>query len=82
MADGVTLRAPETVFSHDTKIGADVMVEPHVVFGPGVTVEEGASIRAFCHVEGAHRARRGRRPVRAAAAGHGSGRGRAGRQFL
>ncbi|MFQ5625845.1 MAG: DapH/DapD/GlmU-related protein, partial [Methyloligellaceae bacterium] len=47
--------APETVFlSSDTKLGRDVVVEPNVVFGPGVTVEDGARIRAFSHLEGAH----------------------------
>ena len=52
---GVTLTAPETVFfAHDTVIGRDAIVEPHVVFGPGVTVETGATIRAFSHLEGAH----------------------------
>ncbi len=30
------------------------MIGPHVVFGPGVTVEDGAAILGFCHVEGAH----------------------------
>jgi bifunctional UDP-N-acetylglucosamine pyrophosphorylase/glucosamine-1-phosphate N-acetyltransferase len=30
-----------------------VVVEQNVVFGPGVTVEEGARIRAFSHLEGA-----------------------------
>jgi bifunctional UDP-N-acetylglucosamine pyrophosphorylase / glucosamine-1-phosphate N-acetyltransferase len=29
------------------------VVEPHVVFGPGVTVAEGAVIHAFSHLEGA-----------------------------
>ena len=28
-------------------------IEPNVVFGPGVGVEEGATIRAFSHLEGA-----------------------------
>ncbi|MEM1386962.1 MAG: bifunctional UDP-N-acetylglucosamine diphosphorylase/glucosamine-1-phosphate N-acetyltransferase GlmU [Pseudomonadota bacterium] len=52
---GVTLTAPETVFfSHDTVLGRDVTVEPNVVFGPGVSVETGAQIRAFSHLEGAH----------------------------
>jgi len=52
---GVTLVAPETVFlSADTKFGKDVTVEPNVVFGPGVTVDDGALIRAFSHLEGAH----------------------------
>jgi bifunctional UDP-N-acetylglucosamine pyrophosphorylase/glucosamine-1-phosphate N-acetyltransferase len=59
MADGVTLIAPETVFfSHDTQLSRDVVIEPHVVFGPGVTVEEGVVIHAFSHLEGA-RVRRG-----------------------
>ena len=34
------------------------MVEPNVVFGPGVTVASGALIRAFSHLEGATRRRR------------------------
>ncbi len=52
---GVTLVAPETVFlSADTKFGKDVVVEPYVVFGEKVTVEDGAVIRSFCHLAGAH----------------------------
>lgn len=52
MDAGVTLSAPETVFfSWDTQLAADVEVEPHVVFAPGVRVESGARIRAFCHLE-------------------------------
>ncbi len=55
MADGATLIAPDTVwFAHDTVIGRDVTVEPHVVFGPGVTVADGAIIHGFSHLEGAH----------------------------
>jgi len=55
LEDGVTLIAPDTVhFAHDTVIGRDAVVEPHVVFGPGVTVESGALIRSFCHLEGCH----------------------------
>ena len=54
MRNGATLVAPETVFlSHDTRLGRDVLVEPHVVFGPGVSVEEDAVIHAFSHLEGA-----------------------------
>ncbi|MGD9664641.1 MAG: bifunctional UDP-N-acetylglucosamine diphosphorylase/glucosamine-1-phosphate N-acetyltransferase GlmU [Novosphingobium sp.] len=54
MADGVSLKAPETVFfSWDTALGRDVTVEPNVIFGPGVSVADGATIRAFCHLEGA-----------------------------
>lgn len=52
MLNGVTLVAPETVFlCADTVLEADVLVEPHVVFGPGVTVQSGAEIRAFSHLE-------------------------------
>ncbi len=54
MAAGATLVAPETVFlSADTQFDRDVVVEPNVVFGPGVEVAEGARIRSFSHLEGA-----------------------------
>lgn len=52
---GVTLPAPETVhFARDTVVGRDAVIEPYVVFGPGVTVESGALIRSFSHLEGCH----------------------------
>jgi len=52
--EGATLIDPESVwFAFDTKLGRDVTVEPHVVFGPGVTVSDGAVIHAFSHIEGA-----------------------------
>lgn len=52
---GVTMVAPDTVFfAADTKLGADVKIEPYVVFGAGVVVEEGAVICAFSRLEGAH----------------------------
>lgn len=55
---GATLLAPETVhLSFDTLIGPDTVIEPNVVFGPNVTIENGASIRAFSHLEGCHVAR-------------------------
>jgi len=54
MDGGVTLTAPETVFfAHDTEIGPDSVVEPHVVFGPGVAIAENVRVRAFSHIEGA-----------------------------
>ena len=54
MAAGVTLIAPETVwFSYDTDLGRDSIVEPNVVFGPGVKTGENVRIRAFSHIEGA-----------------------------
>ncbi|WCT74716.1 bifunctional UDP-N-acetylglucosamine diphosphorylase/glucosamine-1-phosphate N-acetyltransferase GlmU [Sphingomonas naphthae] len=54
MAEGATLTAPETVwFAHDTIVGRDVTIEPHVVFGPGVRIADGVTLRAFSHIEGA-----------------------------
>ena len=54
MRAGATLIAPDTVhFSADTKLGRDVLVEPNVVFGPGVEIADGVTIRAFSHLEGA-----------------------------
>lgn len=51
---GVTMVAPDTVFlCDDTRFGKDVTVEPFVVFGAGVTVEDGALVRSFSHLEGA-----------------------------
>ncbi|WP_037499915.1 bifunctional UDP-N-acetylglucosamine diphosphorylase/glucosamine-1-phosphate N-acetyltransferase GlmU [Sphingomonas jaspsi] len=51
---GATLIDPESVwFSADTKLGRDCTIEPHVVFGPGVEIADGAVIRAFSHIEGA-----------------------------
>jgi bifunctional UDP-N-acetylglucosamine pyrophosphorylase/glucosamine-1-phosphate N-acetyltransferase len=55
MEAGVTLVAPDTVHhAADSKFGRDVTVEPFVVFGPGVTVEDNAVIRSFSHLERAH----------------------------
>ncbi|THD78228.1 MAG: bifunctional UDP-N-acetylglucosamine diphosphorylase/glucosamine-1-phosphate N-acetyltransferase GlmU [Phenylobacterium sp.] len=54
LAEGVAMLAPETAhFSWDTKIAAGAQIEQFVVFAPGVTVETGAVIRAFSHLEGA-----------------------------
>jgi bifunctional UDP-N-acetylglucosamine pyrophosphorylase / glucosamine-1-phosphate N-acetyltransferase len=54
LQDGATLIDPESVwFAHDTRLGRDVTVEPHVVFGPGVEVADGATIKAFSRIEGA-----------------------------
>ncbi|MFV0385752.1 bifunctional UDP-N-acetylglucosamine diphosphorylase/glucosamine-1-phosphate N-acetyltransferase GlmU [Paracoccus sp. (in: a-proteobacteria)] len=53
--NGVTLSDPATVwFSLDTVIGRDAVIGQNVVFGPGVTVESGAEILPFCHLEGCH----------------------------
>lgn len=52
MLAGATLTAPETVFfSFDTILGRDVIVEPHVIFAPGVTVADDVRIRAYSHLE-------------------------------
>jgi bifunctional UDP-N-acetylglucosamine pyrophosphorylase / glucosamine-1-phosphate N-acetyltransferase len=54
MDDGATLIAPKTVwFAHDTVIGRDVLIEPNVFFGPGVSVADNVTIHAFSHIEGA-----------------------------
>ncbi|WCR09387.1 bifunctional UDP-N-acetylglucosamine diphosphorylase/glucosamine-1-phosphate N-acetyltransferase GlmU [Paracoccus stylophorae] len=55
MENGVTLCDPATVwFALDTWIGRDAVIGQNVVFGPGVTVESGAEILPFCHLEGCH----------------------------
>ena len=54
LEQGATLIDPESVwFSADTELGRDCTIEPHVVFGPGVKISDGATIRAFSHIEGA-----------------------------
>ena len=54
MREGATLIAPETVWlSHDTRIGRDVVIEPNVFFGGGVTIEDGVIIKANTHIDGA-----------------------------
>ena len=53
MEGGATLQQPDSVFcSFDTRLGQDVTIGPNVVFGSGVTVEDGVEIRAFSHLEG------------------------------
>lgn len=55
LEDGVIMTAPDSVhLAQDTAIGRGAIIEPYVVFAPGVTVESGAHIRAFSHLEGAH----------------------------
>jgi bifunctional UDP-N-acetylglucosamine pyrophosphorylase/glucosamine-1-phosphate N-acetyltransferase len=50
MDAGVTLVAPETVYlAADTKFGRDVVIEPFVVFGPGVEIADGAIVHSFTH---------------------------------
>lgn len=55
LENGVTLTAPETVFfALDTHIGRDAIIGANVMFGPGVTIESGAEVKGFCHLEGCH----------------------------
>ncbi|MGH6795877.1 MAG: bifunctional UDP-N-acetylglucosamine diphosphorylase/glucosamine-1-phosphate N-acetyltransferase GlmU, partial [Methylocella sp.] len=54
MLEGATLIDPSSVtLAFDTRLGRDVVVEPHVVFGPAVSVGEGSRVRAFSYLEGA-----------------------------
>ncbi|QAU50199.1 bifunctional UDP-N-acetylglucosamine diphosphorylase/glucosamine-1-phosphate N-acetyltransferase GlmU [Bradyrhizobium guangzhouense] len=51
MEAGVTLIAPETVFlAADTVFGKDVIIEPFVVIGPGVSIADGTVIHSFSHI--------------------------------
>ncbi len=53
LAEGASLVDPSTVwFSADTALGRDVTIEPYVFFGPGVSLGDGATVRAFSHIEG------------------------------
>lgn len=55
LENGVVMQAADTVvFAHGTYLGHGAEIEPYVVFGPGVTVESGARIRAFSHLEDCH----------------------------
>jgi bifunctional UDP-N-acetylglucosamine pyrophosphorylase/glucosamine-1-phosphate N-acetyltransferase len=48
---GVTLIAPDTVYlAADTTFGRDVVIEPFVVIGPGVSIGDGAVIHSFTHI--------------------------------
>jgi bifunctional UDP-N-acetylglucosamine pyrophosphorylase/glucosamine-1-phosphate N-acetyltransferase len=54
MRAGVTMIDPASVFlSHDTKLGRDVILEPQIFIGRGVTIGDRAVIHACCHLEGA-----------------------------
>jgi len=54
MENGVTLISPKSVhFNFDTEIAQDVIIYPHVFFGPKVKIESDVEIKSFCHIEGA-----------------------------
>ena len=49
---GVRLVAPETVyFFQDTRIGKNVTIEPYVVFGKKVSIDNNSVIKSFSHIE-------------------------------
>ena len=49
---GVKMVAPETVFfSKDTKIGKNVSIDPYVVFGQKVKIQNNVKIFSFSHIE-------------------------------
>ena len=49
---GVKMVAPETVyFSKDTKIGKNVTIEPYVVLGEKVKIQNNSKIKSFSHLE-------------------------------
>mgnify|MGYP000312423363 FL=1 len=49
---GVKMIGPETIFfSKDTKIGKNVTINPHVVFGPKVKIGNDVTINSFSHLE-------------------------------
>jgi len=53
MLNGATLVHPDSVFfCADTAIGQDVVIEPNVFFGPGVSVADNVTIHAYSHIEG------------------------------
>ena len=51
---GVKMIAPDTVFfSKDTKIGKNVIIEPYVVIGKKVRIQNNVKILSFSHLENA-----------------------------
>ena len=49
---GVKMVAPDTVFfSKDTKIGKNVTIEPYVVLGEKVKIQNNSKIKSFSHLE-------------------------------
>ena len=49
---GVKMTGPETIFfSKDTKIGKNVTIEPYVVLGEKVKIQNNSKIKSFSHLE-------------------------------
>jgi bifunctional UDP-N-acetylglucosamine pyrophosphorylase / glucosamine-1-phosphate N-acetyltransferase len=54
MKNGATLISPESVFfSADTRLGQDIVIEPHVFIGPDVSIGNNVVIHGHSHIEGA-----------------------------
>ena len=52
ISSGVKMIGPETIFfSKDTKIGKNVTIEPYVVIGPKVKINNDVVIKSFSHLE-------------------------------
>ena len=52
LRNGVKMMAPETVFfSKDTKIGKNVTIDPYVVIGEKVKIQNNVKIFSFSHLE-------------------------------
>ncbi len=52
LKNGVKMTGPETIFfSHDTKIGKNVTIEPYVVIGKKVKIGNNVIIKSFSHLE-------------------------------
>tara|TARA_Y100001970_G_scaffold146557_1_gene179954 strand:+ start:18 stop:641 length:624 start_codon:yes stop_codon:yes gene_type:complete len=50
--NGVKMIAPETVFfSKDTQIGKNVTIEPYVILGEKVKIQNNSKIKSFSHLE-------------------------------
>lgn len=52
LANGVRMMDPGSVFlMSDTQFGMGVVIQPFVVFGPGVAIGDNVEIRSFSHIE-------------------------------
>jgi UDP-N-acetylglucosamine diphosphorylase/glucosamine-1-phosphate N-acetyltransferase len=52
LKNGVKMTGPETIFfSHDTKVGKNVTIEPYVVIGKKVKIGNNVIIKSFSHLE-------------------------------
>ncbi len=55
MLGGVTMLNPDSVtLAMDTRFGRDVVLDPHIYCGLGVSIGDETRVRAFSHLEGVH----------------------------